>query len=151
MIKTPVFALFKETIIYFHIVDAEDKLVALATSCDNCDQIVSALNAQQPKCKTCGGSGIVKQQEDGGVAELFCDCPIGEEKLEVFLKDNPDCRPIQPAEEEPKCKTCGGLKIVCKDDIGLAFGGVAAPCPDCPPATQTGELVKKLRIIAGNM
>lgn len=47
---------------------------------------------EQP-CKRCGGSGIVKQQEDGGVAELFCDCPAGEEKLEAFLKKNPDCRP----------------------------------------------------------
>ncbi len=62
--------------------------------------------SKKPECKTCGDSGIATQQEDGGVAELFCDCPAGEQKLEAFLKDNPDCRP-KCNQPEPTCPCCG--------------------------------------------
>ncbi len=37
-------------------------------------------------------------------------------------------KPKQP------CERCGGLGMICKDDIGLAFGGVAAACPVCKGA-----------------
>jgi len=104
------------------------------------------LNAQQPKCKTCGGSGvcpfckggrITSHEGYGDDVEFDCSQCKGTGKC-------PDC-------QQPKCKTCGGSgEIFIEKRAGGYFSdpsGKGKPCPKCQPATQTGELTlaNKLR------
>lgn len=72
-----------------------------------------------------------------GMCEVWCR-PLDEEVPQyVPCKGFLTCPDYRPKEDEPPpCEICGGLKVVCKDGIGLMFGGVAAPCPDCSPSGE---------------
>ncbi len=50
----------------------------------------------EKECKICKGSGEYREDNDGGSAVLFCDCPAGKQKLRKFEEKNPDCKPYRP-------------------------------------------------------
>jgi len=86
MIKTPVYFENHE------IRDAKGRKVCTPWNNDIADQIVAALNVQQPKCEACGGTGKVK---------LFCR-PLDE--LEAGIEEFgpcPDCQSAPQTADKP--------------------------------------------------
>lgn len=76
-----------------HLVLTGNAGYVLTTAPDVLNEIITqALKEEKPACKTCRDSGVGRQEVDGYVAGFFCDCPIGRQKHEAFLKDNPDYR-----------------------------------------------------------
>lgn len=119
----------------WQILDADGTLVAEAMFDEAvADQIVSALNAQQPKqtdddkCEYCGACRFPR--------------PAGEWQF--------GCKCYDPAKRpQPKCGTCGGSKqlLGTVDAPGKSCDGLPMPypCPDCRPSgDSTAEAINAL-------
>lgn len=103
MIKTPVYSEPHGTV--WEIYDANLVYLCSAKTEIKAKEIVSALNAQQPKCETCGGSGEV---------------------------ENPICKNCEYYPLGEACLSCGERAKI--------------PCPNCPPATQTGGITGNMKV-----
>lgn len=82
----------------------------------NASLIVAALNAQQPKCKTCGGSGVMWKLESGEL-RAKSDTPKNMLGIEISC---PRCKGtgIEPAEPSGELVEAIELLSPCGETIG---------------------------------
>lgn len=95
MIKTPVKEPIQVGAYAFHLLDADGQHFCTVESLGNADQIVSTLNAQKPKCETCGDKRIIYPEpveqyggeENWPPARPCPDCPPTTQTGEKFDAD----------------------------------------------------------------